>query len=205
MTTFEDIKKYLPQYLSVEQTKSLYEELKQFPDNIDSRMYSTVLKDEENIFQGDGYEDMLLINLPDTNIKEGRGMILSNSCDVDTANERLTPNRLNYAPILKLDKYEAMLNELVSRGEKAAESIQAHILDIRKQHVSNIFYLPANQTLSCDSIVFLDRVNNLPSEHIAKSDVPSKRLFSLSNYGFYLFLFKLSIHFTRVQERVVRG
>lgn len=205
MTTFEDIKKYLPQYLSADQTKNLYEELKQFPDNIDGRMYSAVLNNEKNIFQGDGYEDMLLINLPDKDVKLGRGMVLSNTCDVDTSNERITVNRLNYAPILKLGKYEKMLGMLVSRGERTVESIQAHISDIRKQRVSNIFYLPENQKLNGESIVFLDRVNNLPSDYISTPEIPGKRLFSLSDFGFYLFLFKLSIHFTRVQERVIRG
>ena len=40
MTSFEDIKKYLPQYLSDNDAKQLFSALKDFPNNIDSRFYS---------------------------------------------------------------------------------------------------------------------------------------------------------------------
>jgi hypothetical protein len=30
-------------------------------------------------------------------------------------------------------------------------------------------------------------------------------LFTLSNFGFYLYLLKLSIHFTRIQEKIDRS
>lgn len=34
--------------------------------------------------------------------------------------------------------------------------------------------------------------------------IKQKKIFTLSNYGFYMFLVKLSIHFTRVREGVDR-
>jgi hypothetical protein len=40
---------------------------------------------------------------------------------------------------------------------------------------------------------------------ISRESLKQQRIFSLSNYGFYLFLFKLSIHFTRFGEAVDRG
>lgn len=43
MIPFEEIKKYLPQYLSVPSQENLFEELKSFPDNIDQRFYSDLL------------------------------------------------------------------------------------------------------------------------------------------------------------------
>ena len=52
--------------------------------------------------------------------------------------------------------------------------------------------------------LFLDRINNCPIEAVSKEDIDKKRLFTLSNYGFYMFLVKLSIHFTRVREEVDR-
>ena len=51
MTDFEEIKKYLPKYLSEESTKTLFEDLKAFPDNINNRFYSNVLDDELTIFR----------------------------------------------------------------------------------------------------------------------------------------------------------
>lgn len=40
MTSFEDIKKYLPQYLSDSDARQLFSSLRDFPNNIDSRFYS---------------------------------------------------------------------------------------------------------------------------------------------------------------------
>lgn len=58
--------------------------------------------------------------------------------------------------------------------------------------------------LERDSIVFLDRVNNLPIDTLPHNEISEQRLFTLSDYGFYLFLFKLSIHFTRIRDAVSR-
>ena len=66
-------------------------------------------------------------------------------------------------------------------------------------------YLPRGKRLKYDAIVLLDRLNNCPAEIIRKEMIEKQRLFTLSNYGFYLFLIKISIHFTRIREGVDRG
>ncbi len=66
--------------------------------------------------------------------------------------------------------------------------------DIRKQYISHIFYLPKGGQLNNDSIIFFDRINNYPSDSIKGQELPKRRIFTLSDYGFYLFLFKLSVH-----------
>ena len=53
MITEDELKKYLPKYLSEENYKTLLAELKSFPYNIDGRMYTSML-DKNVIFQGDG-------------------------------------------------------------------------------------------------------------------------------------------------------
>ena len=55
-----------------------------------------------------------------------------------------------------------------------------------------------------DSIVFFDRVCNFPNNKIPRENLKEQRLFTLSDYGSYLFLLKLSIHFTRIQDKVER-
>ena len=52
MITEDELKKYLPKYLSEENYKTLLAELKSFPYNIDGRMYTSML-DKNVIFQGD--------------------------------------------------------------------------------------------------------------------------------------------------------
>lgn len=43
MITEDELKKYLPKYLSEENYKTLLAELKSFPYNIDGRMYTSML------------------------------------------------------------------------------------------------------------------------------------------------------------------
>ena len=101
MTSFEDIKKYLPQYLSDNDAKQLFSALKDFPNNIDSRFYSNYNLDE--------------------------------------------------------------------------------------------------------AVVFFDYTNSFDVHFIDRDKLKERRLVSLSYYGFYILLLKLSIHFTRIQEKVQRS
>lgn len=205
MIEFEDLKKYLPQYLSEESLKVLFKELDGFPNNFDKRVYTTRLNSERNIFQGDGISELPYLHLPSPEIKPLLAMVLSNTCDLDQTNNRLAQLRMVYAPIINLNKYEnILLKEHVYTGKKTPESINSHISDIKNQYVSHIFFLPKGGTLEEDSIVFLDRVNNCPSNLIDSESIISRRLFTLSDYGFYVFLFKISIHFTRIREGVPR-
>lgn len=202
MMDFEEIKKYLPQYLSDSANESLFSELKNFPKNINERLYTSALKDKSVIFQGDGLRELLHIELPASKTKQVNGMILSNTCDVDQNNVRLIGSRLVHAPIVNLQKYH---ERLVASTNKPSENITEHISSIKKQYISHIFYLPRMDGVIEDSIILFDRVTTLPSDYVLKSEITSKRLFTLSDFGFYLFLFKLSVHFTRVRENVSRN
>ena len=64
MISLEEIRKYLPKYLSADVQEDLFAELKTFPDNMDQRLYTKALDGETNIFQGDGMKDLLFVNLP---------------------------------------------------------------------------------------------------------------------------------------------
>ena len=206
MISFEEVKKYLPQYLSLTAQQELFQELKQFPQNIDQRIYTTQLTAQENLFQGDGVQNLLYINFPKTDIADVPGMILSNTCDIDPSNKRFMPLRIVYTPIFNLAKYEqSLIKNHVETEKKTIQSINSHIADIRKQYISHIFYLPKGGKLENDSIVFFDRLNNCPSASIESQSVPERRIFTLSDYGFYLFLFKLSVHFTRIRDGLSRA
>ena len=181
--------------------KLLVEELKAFPENIDKRFYGNVFEDEKTIFQGDGIRDLLIINLPDTKIEPFPSIIISNTCAISSENERKIEPKILYCPILRISKFETQL-----RNNKIGEDqIYQHIKEIKNQKVSSIFYLPQGGELPEDCIVLLDNINNCKVSFVKNEEVPEKRLFSLSNYGFYFFLFKLSIHFTRIREAVERG
>jgi hypothetical protein len=205
MISFDEIRKYLPQYLSSESQSELFKDLKEFPDNIDQRLFSTKLLDHDLIYQGDGIDGLMVSNFPSSETRDLPAIVYSNTCDVDPENNRFFSSRIVYSPIFNLDKYKQMLiGEFVDTGKHTLEAINNHIEAIKKQHITQIMFLPKGNKLQDDSIVFLDRVNNCPLGTMSVEDVKRKKLFVLSNYGLYVFLIKLSIHFTRIQENVDR-
>lgn len=201
MISMDDIKTFLPKYLSVESEKSLFAELKNFPSNIDSRLYTTKLQDDKIVYQGDGIEGLLIINLPDQTIKNAPAMILSNTCDIGSDKKTILPTSIVYAPLFNYAKYL----ELVKSVKQDTEYITQHEADIKRQAISSIFFLPKGGKLAHDSLVFFDKVVSCQAEYFERANISETRLFTLSDYGFYLFLFKLSVHFTRIRERIDRG
>jgi hypothetical protein len=205
MISVEEIQKYLPQYLSAPSQDQLFEDLRNFPTNLDKRLYSQCLLDTEIIYQGDGITGMLVTNLPSSEFREMPSMVLSNSCDVNPENKRYFHSRIVYAPILQLKKYRSMLvTEFVQNSRINIEAIDSHISTVRRQEITQILYLPKGGRLIEDSIVFLDRLNNCPTDFFDAGQIRDRKIFTMSNYGLYLFLIKLSIHFARIQEKVDR-
>lgn len=202
MTSIDEIERYLPKYLSPESQKNLFNELDCFPANIDKRMYTHNLEDKELVFQGDGLKELLVINLPDTVCANAKAIVISNTCDIDQENKRYFPSRLCYTPLFSLRKYEEGLR---AKRIYSAEQLTSHIETIKTQKITQIFYLPASEKLEEDSIAFFDRLHNCDNNYVQRNELCEKRLFTLSNYGLYLFLLKLSIHFTRIQEGIERG
>lgn len=195
----DDLKIYLPKYLSGESEKELFNSLKNFPTNIDQRLYTNHLKSEPIIYQGDGLKNLLAINLPSTETKVVSGMVISNTCDIDPENKRNFPSQIIYAPIIDFEKYSHSLKEKLP-----VQKVDGHLEAIRKQYVTQIFYLPPFSDKLNESIVFLDRLHNIGNDYCDRSELDSSRIFTLSDYGNYLFLFKLSLHFTRIQDKVER-
>ncbi|MCQ2160949.1 MAG: hypothetical protein MJY97_07670 [Bacteroidales bacterium] len=198
----DEIKIYLPKYLSAENYETLIRELKSFPDNIDGRMYTTIA--EENLLcQGDVISNMPVVEIEhlDKPIKNKDCIILSNTCDINLDNSRLFPARIMYAPLVELKKYKEVLLKYPGNSE---QKVNDHIASIKSQKISQILYLPTNGEMQ-ESIVFLDRVLNIDSRYIDRMTLKERRVVSLSDYGFYMFLFKISVHFSRMQENVTRG
>ncbi len=198
----DEIKIYLPKFLSPESENELFNGLKDFPGNIDERLYTNYLQYDNIIYQGDGLNNLLVVNLPDTEIRRAPGIIISNTCDIDINNERNFPSQIVYAPIFNLEKYR---QKLLENSKKSPFQINDHIKAIKRQEITQIFYLPNFEERLHESIVFLDRVNNMPNRLIEREHIFDNRIFTLSNYGAYLFLLKLSIHFTRIQDKVDRN
>ena len=200
MISWNEVKQYLPQYLTAESTQILFDQLKQFPDNIDSRLYTTRLKDKTFIFQGDGFSSFPFVFFPDKETFENPAMILSNTCDNVVRENTYTPIHLIYAPIIKMSNFINLLRDNGIEQDK----INNYISTIKKQYVTQIFYLPVGDGVKEESLVFFDKINN-SQNMVEKEHIAERRLFSFSDYGFYLLLLKISIHFTRIREKIDRN
>lgn len=199
MIDIENIKQYLPKYLSAESYKELIGEVKAFPGNIDSRFYTDYLKDKI-IYQGDGLKSLPTINFNTMTRKDCISIILSNTCDMDPENKRMFGSQIVYAPIIELNKYKSVLEQAHLLPEKIEDPIKA----IKSQELTQILYLPQYGEVLKESIVFLDRIFNVDNTFINRENLNETRVFSLSDYGNYVFLLKISIHFTRMQDKVDR-
>lgn len=150
------------------------------------------------MLQGDGWRGFQVFSFKSRNVSAARGIVLSNSCDVSQENARVLPPSVTFAPILKLSK---IVERFESRGLDQ-EKIASRLTDIKAQRVTNMFYLPADGLLDEDYVALLDDLHSMPVEVHRQA---AEKLFTLSMAGFYLFVFKLSVHFCRLHEDVDRS
>jgi hypothetical protein len=192
--TVETISNQIPYYLTQEAKQSLAKSLHNFPK---INYYTSAFPG--NFLQGDGWTSFEVINFYDGDRKSVKGIILSNSCDIDIENKRDMPPKIVFAPIIKLKSYQQVLE----KGGLNSEIIENKISSIIAQDITSIFYLPKGCFLDDDYIVILDDIHNIPASFFhGKED--RKKLFTLSQIGFYVFLIKLSIHFCRFHENLHR-
>lgn len=194
---FDDIRQYIPQYLTRESQDDIVRALRDFPNNFNyyTSYYQT------DFLQGDGWNCLDIVNIYNDELSRVkiRGIILSNSCDASLENVRSLPSKVVFAPILALDAYTKKLSD----AGLSDAAIKAKTEAIKKQQVTSIFYLPKGLSLEKDSIAILDDLHSLPLSSVAANKDKIK-YFTLSQVGFYLFLLKISIHFCRFQEKVFR-
>ncbi len=198
---FDNVKTYLPKYLSEDDQRRLFSELTQFPDNLDKRFYTSHLKDHSCLFQGDGINDVDAPDYENKQFRKIKGLLIRNTCDVNVENRRHYAPSAVFAPIFNLRKYR----ELLISKHQDPNSVESHITSVREQKITSYFFLPACEKLNEDSFARFDCLFSLPTLESLNHTFIQNRLFTLSDYGFYILLLKLSIHFSRIQESVSRN
>lgn len=201
MSILDNIDEFLPKYLSEPSETELKEQLKRFSSNgTEATIYTTRLSLVTEIFQGDGLSHIPFYDAVSQEVKPVNVIVLSNTCDVNLENKRLESIDVCVAPILNLEKYR---NRLIYRGY-SEQQVESHISDIKRQVITHVIYLPMTDKMPYEAIVRLDKICSVDRNKISTKDIQQNRLFTLSDYGLYLFLLKLSIHFTRIKERIDR-
>ncbi len=195
----EQLKNQIPYYLTAEPAqKELVRNLEALSQGATAGYYISAAREPNAnvMLQGDGCRGFHLFSFDTGERRDVRGIVLSNSCDISKENDRPIAPKIIFAPIVKLTAIESRLK---ARGLED-QAIEDRISAMKRQSVTNIFFLPAGGPLDSDHVVLFDDVHSMPSSF----QQGVQRLFTLSMAGFYLFAFKLSIHFCRLHENVDR-
>ena len=175
---FEQIKLFLPKYLTPAQTSELFSELSKFPDNMSFYLGNPAWKEE--LLQGDGWHGFIAINFETGDRRSIAGIVISNSCDIFPENVRDLPVNVLFSPIVELSR-------LVDRLRAGGKELNADMMaGVRKQRVTQMFYLPEYPGVWPESVVLLDNIHTHPLQHFLASK--PRKLFTLTQYAFYLFL-----------------
>lgn len=186
--------------------------MKKLPNYDYSKFYATYTEYANNILQGDGIKELKFIQLPDEEVSSGVGIVISNSCDIEQENKRKFSTRIIYAPLMKLEAYSDMLKNAkkedasgkpTTQKKYTQKEIDTHLEDIRKQRIGQIFYLPKCQSLNGEAIVFFDNLCSTDNDSVSRDNLTDSRMFSLSAYGWHVFLERLAHFFTKLSEETV--
>ncbi|MBL4595954.1 MAG: hypothetical protein JKX99_05190 [Robiginitomaculum sp.] len=197
----DDLKKHIPYYLTSSDQQTLVAELSAIASGKPVNYFLSKAYDflNETMLQGDGCRGFELFVFNSGERRSVRGLVLSNSCDTNSENKRDVPMRVVFSPLVKLSSYKAMLLDSGIDSKKVDDKINS----IKIQKTTNIFYLPAVGPTAEDYLVRFDDVHSMPVTARSANEDKGK-LFTLSNTGFYMLVFKLSVHFCRLQEKITR-
>jgi hypothetical protein len=195
------LQQQIPFYLTARDRKVLIDELSAISKNGTANYFLPPDRDafQSDMLQGDGWRGFQLFEFDTGNRLSIQGLVLSNSCDVDQTNQRDVPSRVIFAPLVKLSAFEAVLRKMNIEHQR----VDAKLASIRAQKTTNMFFLPAGGPLGEDHVVRLDDAHSMPvAKHMPETG--REKIFTLSNTGFYMLVFKLSVHFCRLHENINR-
>lgn len=197
-----NIGEFLPKYLSGDSYEELKKELIKFPTNgTKSSIYTGARGFEGFLLQGDAINDVEYFHSGTGEKQRVPVILFTNTCDMSPENKRLFSSCVMFAPIMKLEKYR---DTLLMKGELEKSTVENHIREIKQQKCTSVIYLPQGSGLDYEGIVFMDRMTSRVITEDLLSQFCKSRIFTLSDFGFYLFLLKISIHFSRIHERIDR-
>jgi len=207
----ELLAKYFPPHLRGPAAVALGRVVKgEFPETTNADLVYRRQTSTAILFQGDALIDVpfavLNPEMGTASVEYFDAMILNNTCDISEDNPHLDEPLASFGLIIPLSLYEEALLRSVSQ-----ERVDNHLRDVRSNRISNLLYLPAVPGMEgrMESIVRFDWVFSIPYGLILKWSrdyLPNgDRIFTLSDYGFYVLLFKLSVHFCRMGEAIDRG
>ena len=191
---WNSIEDHIPYYLTQEQKKGLVEALSDFNQK---SVNFYIDKYPTEMFQGDGWSGLEVVDFNSGQRKQINGIIMSNTCDISPDNRREMPVKVIFAPIININSFAKLLRKAQLEEKRIVRKLQA----IREQRVTTMFCLP-KRAGGEEYVALLDDIHTIPIRCLNHN--ACKKLFTLSMVGFYIFLFKISVHFCRFHENVNR-
>lgn len=204
----------LPNYLTSEDKSRLKDSLAQFTiqrerDNPNSELdYSNFITRQDCTYfkQSDLVYQIRYPHLNEENFEFEKfyttAIVLSNTCDISDQNAHsLNKKQCVLAPIIELSKYIESLREIDSFSD---DRLASFLNELKLQRITNIFYISDNG--GEEYIALLDKIFWFPTEELNSyvQDISENKVFSLTHFGYYLFLLKLTFHFSRFPEALDR-
>jgi hypothetical protein len=145
----------MPDYLTKTEQYRMLQEFKNYP-HID---YYTAYSSDE-CWQGDGWSQLEIFDFRSSSKKTVSGLLLSNTCDISSENIRPSSANITFALIITCSSYENFLRV----SGVASETVASHLQSVKRQQVSNRFYLPPPMGMrgSPDYVALLDEVHSMP-------------------------------------------
>jgi hypothetical protein len=195
----ESIREQIPYYLTESQKAWLVKALNDFQNyHGNSNYYLDKYHDE--LLQGDGWTKLQMRRFETGERGTILGIVLSNTCDVSSDNKRDLPAKVTFAPLIPLDRYVNLLEKCGVNSDRIHNQVES----IKKQAITSVFFLPAGSGLEKDHIALLDELYSMPTK-VFESETAKSKKFTLSLFGFYLFIFKISVHFCRFGEDIAKN
>jgi len=205
---FENI---LPSYLVEADKTRLRNALRQFtPEGRGNEInYSNFYKryDHAYFMQSDLIKEIRIAKWDEQNTEFQKGytdaIIISNTCDISFDNKHdVNIKQCLFAPLIDFNEYLADLEMAGYSKDKIISFSQS----VKAQLRTNIFYLPVHNKEAKEYMVLLDNVFWFPTAELNSfiDNIDDNRITSLTLFGFYLFILKLSYHLCRLPEQCDR-
>lgn len=198
----DELERYFPSYLTKAGKESILSGIRAFQNKENYGLFLSGISGspKDTILQGDICRGFSYYDFSKEGLVENiAGIVISNSCDISTENKRNLPVNVVFCPLFSLKMYQKLLED-EGFDKNRVEGI---ISSIKNQNTTNILFLPESQFITQDAVVRLDMAYSISLNHL-KAKSGDYKICSLNQFGFYLLLFKLSVHFCRLHEGIER-
>lgn len=193
--SYDELTLHLPTYLTLPARDALKRAIERHP-SASSGPIATVQLFADDLLQGDLVGSAVFFDFLEERTHKSFALLVSNSCDMSQDNRRPTARHVQYCPVLKWARFLELVQSANCFDNE--DALNEYLQNVRAQYVTSYFYI-TRQGEPDGYVAALDQIQSAPS-----SVLTGQRHWSLTQFGHYMLLFKLSYHFSRMRENLER-